>query len=105
MPRNTPQAKNAVVTCCSHSHGAPIVRVTTSQKHRQREHEDAHAAEDHQHGLEPVERLPFQVAMALQDQRAEIGHRLALLRRAATGDTTGTRRRRRAAFPVEAFAT
>jgi hypothetical protein len=30
MPMNTPQAKNAVVTCCSHSQGAPIVRVTTS---------------------------------------------------------------------------
>ena len=31
MPRNTPHAKNAVVTCCSHSHGAPMVRVITSQ--------------------------------------------------------------------------
>ena len=31
MPKNTPQAKNAVVTCCSHSQGVPIVRVTTSQ--------------------------------------------------------------------------
>ena len=31
MPTNTPHAKNAVVTCCSHSHGAPSVRVTTSQ--------------------------------------------------------------------------
>ena len=43
-------------------------------EHRQREHEDADAAQDHQHGLEPVERLPLQVAVALQDQRAEIGH-------------------------------
>src|SRR5439155_1395147 len=32
MPTNTPQAKNAVVTCCSHSQGTPSVRVTTSQK-------------------------------------------------------------------------
>src|SRR5262245_34519211 len=32
MPMNTPQAKNPVVTCCSHSHGAPISRVTTSRK-------------------------------------------------------------------------
>jgi len=32
MPTNTPQAKNAVVTCCSHSQGAPRVRVTTSRK-------------------------------------------------------------------------
>src|ERR1700693_2746036 len=31
MPRNTPQAKNAVVTCCNHSQGTPSVRVTTSQ--------------------------------------------------------------------------
>src|SRR5437660_2692536 len=31
MPMNTPHAKNAVVTCCSHSQGAPSVRVTTSQ--------------------------------------------------------------------------
>ena len=28
MPTKTPQAKNAVVTCCSHSQGAPSVRVT-----------------------------------------------------------------------------
>src|SRR4051812_32017698 len=32
MPMNTPQAKNAVVACCSHSHGWPMVRVTTSKK-------------------------------------------------------------------------
>ena len=31
MPINTPHAKNAVVTCCSHTHGVPITRVTTSQ--------------------------------------------------------------------------
>src|SRR5882757_1487837 len=31
MPMNTPQAKKPVVTCCSHSHGAPISRVTTSR--------------------------------------------------------------------------
>src|SRR5438552_16653022 len=31
MPTKTPQAKSAVVTCCSHSQGAPSVRVTTSQ--------------------------------------------------------------------------
>src|SRR2546428_624702 len=31
MPTNAPQAKNAVVACCSHSHGWPMVRVTTSR--------------------------------------------------------------------------
>src|SRR5262245_22347053 len=31
MPKNTPHAKKAVVTCCSHNHGRPIVRVMTSQ--------------------------------------------------------------------------
>src|SRR5262245_30021673 len=31
MPMNTPYAKNPVVTCCSQSHGCPIVRVTTSE--------------------------------------------------------------------------
>ena len=31
MPMNTPQAKKPVVTSCSHSHGRPISRVTTSQ--------------------------------------------------------------------------
>src|SRR5262245_1267673 len=30
MPMNTPHAKKAVVTCCSHSHGCPTVRVRTS---------------------------------------------------------------------------
>jgi len=32
MPTNTPQAKNAVVTCWSHNHGEPSVRVRTSKK-------------------------------------------------------------------------
>src|SRR4051812_44442130 len=32
MPTKTPQAKKAVVTCCSQSHGAPIERVSTSRK-------------------------------------------------------------------------
>src|SRR6266545_1717591 len=31
MPRNAPQAKNAVVACWSHSHGWPMVRVSTSR--------------------------------------------------------------------------
>src|SRR5712691_518775 len=31
MPMKMPQAKKPVVTCCSHSHGAPISRVTTSR--------------------------------------------------------------------------
>src|SRR6188508_2251965 len=31
MPMNTPQAKKPVVASCSHSHGLPISRVTTSQ--------------------------------------------------------------------------
>ena len=31
MPMKTPQARNAVVTCCSHNQGVPRVRVTTSQ--------------------------------------------------------------------------
>src|SRR6266704_148601 len=32
MPMNTPKAKNAVVACCRHSQGWPMVRVTTSRK-------------------------------------------------------------------------
>jgi len=30
IPMNTPQQKNAVVTCCNHTHGSPNVRVITS---------------------------------------------------------------------------
>jgi hypothetical protein len=30
IPIKTPQQKNAVVTCCNHTHGSPNVRVTTS---------------------------------------------------------------------------
>ena len=44
-------------------------------EHRQREHEDAHAAQDHQYRFQLVERLPLEVAVTLQDQRAEVGHR------------------------------
>jgi hypothetical protein len=43
-------------------------------EHRQREHEDAHAAQDHQRRFQPVEHLPLEVAVALQYQCAEIGH-------------------------------
>jgi hypothetical protein len=32
MPTNAPQAKKAVVACCSHSQGWPMVRVSTSRK-------------------------------------------------------------------------
>src|SRR5262249_23233664 len=49
-------------------------------EHRQREHGDADAAEDHQHRLERVERLPLQAPVALQDQGAHVGHGVFLSR-------------------------
>ena len=41
---------------------------------RQREAEAQHAAQDHQHQFEPVERSPFQVMLALQHQFVGDGH-------------------------------
>src|SRR6185369_913162 len=62
-------------------------------EHRQREHEDADAAADHQRGLQLVERRPLQVAVTVQDQRAEVAHRWPAVIGARVSDW---RRRRRA---------
>ena len=74
MPRNTPHGEERGGDLLQPQPGRAQRARDHVAEHRQREHEDAHAAQDHQHGLQPVERLPFQVAVALQDQRAEIGH-------------------------------
>jgi hypothetical protein len=47
------------------------------EEHRQREHGDADPAQDHEQRLEPVEGAPLELAMALQDQGAEVGHSLS----------------------------
>ena len=54
------------------------------EEDRQREHRDADAAQHHQGRFDRVERLPLQMAVALQDQGAKVGHSgLRELRRGA----------------------
>ena len=66
MPMNTPQAKKPVVTSCSHSHGRPISRVTTSRTTDSVKPAMRQPAQHHQQRFERIERLPFQMAVALR---------------------------------------